>query len=43
MAKENINISIFTVLKVSEMSGVPVLLMSNPGIGKSYRKYVCRG
>lgn len=35
MAKENINISIFTVLKVSEMSGVPVLLMSNPGIGKS--------
>ena len=35
MAKENINISIFTVLKVSEVSNVPVLLMSNPGIGKS--------
>lgn len=35
MAKENINVSIFTVLKVSEVSGVPVLLMSNPGVGKS--------
>lgn len=35
MAKENININIFSVLKVSEKSGVPVLLMSNPGIGKS--------
>lgn len=35
MAKENINVSIFSALKVSELSGVPVLLMSNPGIGKS--------
>ena len=32
---ENINASIFTALKVSEMSKVPVLIMSNPGIGKS--------
>ena len=32
---ENINVSIFTALKVSEVSGVPVLIMSNPGIGKS--------
>lgn len=36
MAKTNdINVSIFTALKVSEMSKVPVLLMSNPGVGKS--------
>ena len=35
MAKENINVAIFTALKVSEVSGVPVLLMSNPGVGKS--------
>lgn len=32
---ENINISIFSALKVSELSGVPVLIMSNPGMGKS--------
>lgn len=32
---ENINISIFTALKVSEVSKVPVLIMSNPGLGKS--------
>lgn len=32
---ENINISIFTALKVSEISKVPVLIMSNPGLGKS--------
>lgn len=32
---ESINISIFTALKVSEISKVPVLLMSNPGLGKS--------
>lgn len=32
---ENINASIFAALKVSEMSKVPVLIMSNPGIGKS--------
>lgn len=32
---ESINISIFTALKVSEKSGVPVLIMSNPGLGKS--------
>lgn len=32
---ESINISIFTALKVSEKSKVPVLIMSNPGLGKS--------
>ena len=32
---ESINISIFTALKVSEKSDVPVLLMSNPGMGKT--------
>lgn len=32
---ENINVSIFTALKVSEFSKVPLLIMSNPGIGKS--------
>lgn len=32
---DNINISIFTALKVSEISRVPVLIMSNPGLGKS--------
>lgn len=31
----NINVSIFCALKVSEMSKVPVLLMANPGTGKS--------
>ena len=35
MAKENINVAIFTALKVSEISKVPILLMSNPGVGKS--------
>lgn len=32
---DSINVSIFTALKVSEVSKVPVLLMSNPGLGKS--------
>ena len=32
---ESINISIFTALKVSEISKVPVLIMSNPGLGTS--------
>ena len=32
---DNINVSIFTALKVSEISKVPVLIMSNPGLGKS--------
>lgn len=32
---DSINVSIFTALKVSEMSKVPVLIMSNPGLGKS--------
>lgn len=32
---ESINISIFAALKVSERSNVPVLIMSNPGLGKS--------
>ena len=31
----NINVSIFCALKVSELSKVPVLLMANPGTGKS--------
>lgn len=36
MAKNNnINVSIFCALKVSEISKVPVLLMANPGTGKS--------
>lgn len=35
MAKETINSQIFTVLKVSEKSNVPVLILSNPGLGKS--------
>lgn len=37
MAKKtnNINTNIFCALKVAEMSRVPVLLMSNPGLGKS--------
>lgn len=33
--KESINTAIFSVLKVSEKSRVPVLIMSNPGLGKS--------
>lgn len=32
---DSINVSIFTALKVSEVSKVPVLIMSNPGLGKS--------
>lgn len=32
---ENINVTMFQALKVSEESRVPVLFMSNPGIGKS--------
>lgn len=37
MAKKNesINTSIFAALKVSEVSKVPVLIVSNPGVGKS--------
>ena len=31
----NINVSIFCALKVSEVSKVPVLLIANPGTGKS--------
>lgn len=33
--QNDINVSIFCALKVSEMSKVPVLLMANPGTGKS--------
>ena len=33
--KDNINASIFCALKVSEKSKVPVLLIANPGMGKS--------
>lgn len=32
---ENINVAIFQALKISEISKVPTLIMSNPGIGKS--------
>lgn len=36
MAKrDSINLSIFSVLKVSEMSKIPVLLMGCPGVGKT--------
>lgn len=37
MAKKNnnLNLSIFSVLKVSEKSGIPVLMLSNPGQGKT--------
>lgn len=33
--KEGINEKIFKALKVSDRSGVPVLLMGNPGVGKT--------
>ena len=36
----NINIAIFTALKVSEVSGVPTLLLGNPGCGKSTACYM---
>ena len=36
----NLNISIFAALKVSEVSKVPVLLLSNPGIGKTTTVYM---
>lgn len=33
--KNSINEQIFTALKVAELSGVPTLIISNPGVGKS--------
>ena len=36
----NINISIFAALKVSEISKVPILLMGNPGLGKTSTVYM---
>lgn len=36
----NLNISIFAALKVSEVSKIPVLLLSNPGIGKTTTVYM---
>jgi len=33
--QDSINVRIFMALKVSEMSKVPVLIMSNPGLGKT--------
>lgn len=33
--KNNINAAVFTALKVSEGTKVPVLIMSNPGLGKT--------
>lgn len=32
---DSINVSMFMALKVSELSNVPVLFMSNPGVGKT--------
>lgn len=32
---DSINVSMFMALKVSEVSGIPVLFMSNPGLGKT--------
>lgn len=37
---DNLNISIFTALKVSEVSNVPVLLIGGPGVGKSTGVYM---
>lgn len=36
----NLNISIFAALKVSEVSKIPVLLLSNPGVGKTTTVYM---
>lgn len=38
--KNNLNIRIFAVLKASEVSKVPALLLSNPGIGKTTTVYM---
>lgn len=35
LKRDSINLSMFFALKVSEKSGVPVMFLSNPGIGKS--------
>ena len=42
MAKKNnnLNLDIFTALKVSEKSGCPLLLLSNPGCGKTSTLYM---
>ena len=40
ISTNNLNISIFAALKVSEVSKVPVLLLSNPGIGKTTTVYM---
>jgi MoxR-like ATPase len=37
---DNVNVSMFTALKVSEKSKVPVLFMGNPGCGKSTSVYM---
>lgn len=36
----NLNVSIFSILKASEKSGIPVLMLSNPGIGKTSTVYM---
>lgn len=36
----NLNVSIFAALKVSEVSKIPVLLLSNPGVGKTTTVYM---
>jgi len=42
MAKKlnNLNISIFSILKASEKSGIPILMLSNPGVGKTSTVYM---
>lgn len=35
----NLNVDIFCALKASEVSGIPVLLLGNPGIGKTVSVY----
>lgn len=35
LKRDSINLAMFTALKVSEKSGVPVMFLSNPGVGKS--------
>ena len=36
----NLNVSIFSILKASEKSNIPVLMLSNPGIGKTSTVYM---
>ena len=38
-SKNNLNVDLFCALKASEVSGIPVLAISNPGAGKSATVY----